>query len=165
MKLQMRFLCSWCIALLLNWQTPQLQAQDLLEVLGGIPTSFQLTANQKDLPVIDQYLIQRAGTVEDGFRELGAGFQSWHLAFTSSALLPRTEDRISFDEGMVIQLSFYNAGGNLLFHSQVDRRGFKSPGELTPKKQYYYEIDLRSVPIMVLKDAARIAIARRWKPI
>lgn len=164
MKLPKRV--PWPVLILLLWSTPciTLQAQDLMEALGAIPTNFQLTANQEDLPVVEQYLIQRAETVEDGFRDLGAGYQSWHLAFTSTETIPRTETGISFGEGRVLLLGFYDTEGQFLFSSLVSTNGFKSPGERNPKDKYYYEIDLRKVPIMVLKDATRIEIARRWKP-
>lgn len=164
MKLSKRFF--WPVLVLLLWSAScvTLPAQNLMETLGAIPTNFQLTANQEDLPVVEQYLIQRAETVEDGFRDLGAGYQSWHLAFTSTETIPRAEAGISFGEGRVLLLRFYDAEGQFLFSSLVSTNGFKSPGERSPKDKYYYEIDLRKVPIMVLQDAAQIEIARRWKP-
>ena len=159
--MKLRKLSLWLALLLLLWGvtfTP-LQAQGLMESLGAIPTNFQLSANQEDLPVVEQYLIQRAETVSGG--DHSAGYQSWHLAFTSTKTIPRAETESAIRG--VLRLEFYDAEGQFLFSSRVTN-GFKSPGERNPKDKYYYEIDLRKVPIMVLQDATRIEIARKTKP-
>jgi len=140
-------------------------AQSSFEHLGAIKTNFQIYSDTTNLLVSEQILIKPAN--RDSYSnykngEAGYGYEEYHLEFTTQKTihaeysLPGYHKRFYQDDGTVCKLVFYDQSNNILATKtilSVDM--LYNPGKV---EFYFYSVDLRVVPIVLLEKTLKINI-------
>ncbi|MEL7375901.1 MAG: hypothetical protein AAFN65_03005 [Bacteroidota bacterium] len=145
----------------LNGQSGTPSSVRLVEAMGGLPVDYTLTTLDEPLGVVDQFLIKRAGVIDDD--DEGMGYESWHLGIVFRNGIQRPEDRSDFQSqpNDNIRLIFYDINGQEIGRRYLHHQSVKAIFNGRSSGLYHYEIDLRNVPVSVLELAERIDLAQR----
>ncbi|MEM8583042.1 MAG: hypothetical protein AAGF87_02175 [Bacteroidota bacterium] len=136
----------------------------LVSRLGAIPVAYQITSLGESLEPVDQYLVKR-GTMKNLREANGSGaggYESWHLCITAKQPIRRPSDRSDLTGDRQYRVEYYDAEDALIGTRYLEWSDFKLTSESS--ELIYYELNMRTTPILVLQNARRIDLARR-KPL
>ncbi|WP_321368791.1 hypothetical protein [uncultured Draconibacterium sp.] len=162
----MRILIS--LYLILQFSIYNSNAQNIVQSLGGIETNFQIVSDNLDLHVSNQYIIQRAekesatryyGEASYGY---GYGYQSYHLEFIAEELYVTREIKHNDRDYDKMELTFYTSDNRILAsHTLNSTRADILSNPRSVNRQYFYSIDLKDVPVILLEQTAKIDLVRK----
>lgn len=140
-----------------------LQAQTIREHTNALTTSITITNEDEIINTGDPILIQRSeGHFNSEYSQdinrtwetstsygYGYGYTSWHLEFVGTKDIRTTEKKY--------RLSLINGADQIIGIIRIDRKEIDIISGLV-KPPFFYSVDLKAVPMLLLEQTARLDI-------
>jgi len=159
-----------CSALLLIFSLSLLfsstgNGQSITEHFSGKKVTFELTTVE-NVVLNDQYqyLVSRATkeSAKDEFFEkgfgFGFGFQSIHLEFATTEEIKSDYD--AYTKKYNYRITFYDQNNNEIAKKELSSNLVKMISNTDYPKRFFYSIDLKDIPLLVLDSSAKIDISK-----
>lgn len=139
--------------------------ESLVSSLGGVAVDFEITSDGENIGARNLYLIKRQ--TFHTWSNAAVNYETWHLSFSADYGFLKVQNRGDFRIAPVAdyRLDFYNGAGRLIGTKFLNKREVVFALDEEGGNYFYCDINLRTVPLAILHDAARIDIIRRhsWR--